>query len=830
MHLGGTLLGWFCRDDRDRSMRNVLLVTLAREPKMHLGRLATAFGVTDRYLWVLRRKAETSGIGAVLLSRMGAKSVVSDQKRRQLRAWFAEGVTPTEACRRQGRRGKKLSRATISRERARWLAEATAEKTVEAVAAVVGKLPTAETAQSTMTSGDEWQLELPTAETAQSTTMGGDSLPSALATELVSPPPTGDAVSQRELDSVGSSATTVTTEGESEREIVREDSANESCAVDSNTACSDAEGRYDGDGRRATEIAADAATCEPVTRTSDATSSSSGADGDGTRDEAVEGGESSGYSKDESVAVLPQRSEPIKSGRHVQHLGTWLLMALAKRDGLHDAVTAIAGEGDSNRIAVDAAVASLAIGEGTIEGVRRLATPTAPLLLRVGHTPTASGVRRRLWRIGEAGGGELLARVSERYVAEHSTSNDEPAVFLVDNHLRPYTGQQTLRKGWRMQDHRVCAGATDYYVHDEDGRPMFRIDVPSHDSLTQWLTPIATRLRDGLGADERILLVYDRAGAFPTQIAALRDAGFELVTYERRPFPELPVTAFDRVVMVRGESYLAHESSLKNLGDGRGRVRRIALRTPENTQINLLAISTEPLERLVAILLGAPERDDASGRWRQENGLKHGVERWGINQLDGRKVIAYPPGTIIPNPRRRRLDRALRLVRAEEGRARCELATLASDAPTPRRERVEADLRDAIERRNQLLANRPSEPDRLAIEDSELADTLVHHRGELKNVVDTIRIVCANGESDLASILANSLSRPKEAKKVVANIFTAPGSVSVTDDEIRIRLAPAANLNEHAAMVDLFTIVNKWKLTMPGDRRSRPLCVTLQPL
>jgi hypothetical protein len=26
------------------------------------------------------------------------------------------------------------------------------------------------------------------------------------------------------------------------------------------------------------------------------------------------------------------------------------------------------------------------------------------------------------------------------------------------------------------------------------------------------------------------------------------------------------------------------------------------------------------------------------GRWRQENGFKHGVERWGINQLDRRST------------------------------------------------------------------------------------------------------------------------------------------------------------------------------------------------
>src|SRR5260221_3318136 len=70
VHLCGTLLGWFGREDRDRSMRNVLLMTLAREPKMHLGRLASAFGITDEYLWELRKKAEVGGLGAVMLVRM----------------------------------------------------------------------------------------------------------------------------------------------------------------------------------------------------------------------------------------------------------------------------------------------------------------------------------------------------------------------------------------------------------------------------------------------------------------------------------------------------------------------------------------------------------------------------------------------------------------------------------------------------------------------------------------------------------------------------------------------------------------------------------------
>lgn len=48
--IGGALMGWFDPEDRDREQRNVLLVTLAKEPTMHFGHLARAFGVGEEYL------------------------------------------------------------------------------------------------------------------------------------------------------------------------------------------------------------------------------------------------------------------------------------------------------------------------------------------------------------------------------------------------------------------------------------------------------------------------------------------------------------------------------------------------------------------------------------------------------------------------------------------------------------------------------------------------------------------------------------------------------------------------------------------------------------
>lgn len=669
--VAGSLIGTYEVDDRDRGPRNILAVTLAKAPGMHLGQLAAAFGISDEYLRILRRKEEDRGIGAVVTGRAGGRGKLSADRIAELHRDFAAGITPAQARTAQPRRGR-VSYQTIWREHQRWLEQVATTRPSVALPA-------------------KGQLTLFAAPAAES-----------------------------------------------------------------------------------------------------------------SRSEAA----------DESIRVERLVSRPVTGGRGrmVQHLGTWLMMALCQREGLHEEAARVDDRpGDGLRIALDAAIAALALGERCVEGVRRLATPSAPLLLRADHTPTASGVRRRLWRLGEEGGGvELHGNVADRYLAVARTAEGELAVFYIDNHMRPYTGDQVVRRGWRMQDKRVRPGSTDYYVHDEDGRPVLRVGVPSHDSLTKWLAPIAKDLRDGLGDEQRILLAFDRAGSFPEELAALRDAGYEWVTYERKGYPLLAASAF-RQVEILGEKVGLHEQRLKNLGKGRGRVRRIAVLVGDR-QINFVASSRETAERLVEILWH---------RWVQENGFKHGVERWGINQLDGRKVEPYPAGTIIPNPFRRRIDRALRLVRSEEGDVRNRLAAAGLDEN--RRSKLEARLRDAVERRAILEMVRPIVPKQIAVEDSELAGSLVRHTGELKAVVDTIRIVCANVEADLAAIVAPHLSKPAEAKKVVANLLAAPGRVEVSPDQIRVSLAPAANRTERAAIAELLALASSWDLTLPGDQRSRPL-------
>lgn len=517
---------------------------------------------------------------------------------------------------------------------------------------------------------------------------------------------------------------------------------------------------------------------------------------------------------EEGNEIVPMTAQAVRGGKHVQHVGCWILLALVGEFGLYDeAQTAFSGRHpDGLRIALDAVICALAIRQQVVEGVRRLATPSGSTLLRAERVPTASGIRKLLYRLLEQteGGVALERQMTERLLAS-AKQTDGAAVFYVDNHMRPYTGKQVVRKGWRMQDRRVLPGTSDYYVHDEDGVPVFRVAVPSHDSLKAWLPPIAARLREALGDDEHIVLAFDRAGAHAEILAALRDSRFDFVTYERAPYPKLPTTVFVPTT-IAGDDVGLYEGRLRNLGEGRGRIRRIVVLTEDGRQVNFLASSTLPAARLVEILWH---------RWCQENAFKHGVERWGINRLDGRGVESYPPGTIIPNPLRRRLDRALRIARAAEGEARRELARFAAEHPRAITARQE--LADAIAQQQSILDVRPFIPKHAPVENTELADRLVKHDGKLKTVIDVIRVVCANAESELAVLIAPHMTRPREAKKLLANLFAAPGTVIVTEQTVHIRLAPAANKAELAAIAQLFEHLNQRKLILPSDHQRLPL-------
>ncbi len=514
------------------------------------------------------------------------------------------------------------------------------------------------------------------------------------------------------------------------------------------------------------------------------------------------------------------------TGTVVQHVGSWLALGGLRELGFYDLAAQHRGDvpGASLRAAIDATAISLALGEGSVEGVRRLETASVDTLLRRRGGISASWTRRVLHDFADVAAKTFPEAMASRLLARAGEGDDR--VFLyVDNHLRPYTGQHVIRKGWRMQDKRAVPGTTDYYVHDEEGCPLWRMSTTSHDSLCAWLMPVVEFAKLSLGDEVTPVLVFDRGGAFPETMAELRDAGAEFVTYERKPYPELGATEFKESLTItlasepRRPIRIAYtEAPGKNLRFGRGRVRRIALLTEEGQQVNLLAVSELPAEALIRGHLA---------RWSlQENQLKHGVERWAINHLDGRRVEEYPPDALVPNPARRRLDRMLKLSHTAEGEAWRNFVR--ADPDDPVRAQYERDARAAMERQRELMALRATVPAIAPVSATPLAGKLRRHELGYKNVLDTLRTALANLESDFAVLLAKHMDRPREAKKLLATLFAAPGTVHVGSRAVTIRLMPAASEAERVALRAFLADIARRRFSLTGDPDRRRLAWALK--
>lgn len=522
--------------------------------------------------------------------------------------------------------------------------------------------------------------------------------------------------------------------------------------------------------------------------------------------------------------------------RYVQHAGALIVLALLQAFGTYRHAerlrqSAIAG-GDVDqrylgktalRVALDAAVIALVIGQQCIEGVRRVATPSAKTLLRIlTKVPSESWVRGVIGRFAEARGPTLHLATSFALIDQAQHQHDPRAWYYIDNHMRPYTGKHVVRKGWRMQDKRVRPGASDYWVHDSDGRPLLRVNSPSHESMLERLRPIASLLREALdhaGAEQtKVALVFDRAGAFPNEMTALRDAGVEFVTYERGPYARLLKTEFDQELVIAGETIRFCEKREKNLGRGRGRVRRIHLLTEDDEQVNIVGISEASTEEMIKALLA---------RWAlQENQFKYGVERLGINKLDGRRVELVPDDEIIPNPARRRLLNAISVARRLEGEALRQLARLPEE--DAKRTRWQQELDRSRQMQLDLEEQRPTMPKKIRVGDTDLAGKLVRHRDSYKLVIDTLRILLANIIAELATSLGPHLSRPAEAKKTLDNLLVAPAVIHATRKLIVVELAPAGTRRERAAFVELLRPINARRLSLPGDPARRRLRFKVQ--
>ena len=292
------------------------------------------------------------------------------------------------------------------------------------------------------------------------------------------------------------------------------------------------------------------------------------------------------------------------------------------------------------------------LGAATIEAVKALSTGEAGPLCGLARLPDRSTLRPRLGALADRLDPLALQRAFATAMLEADPCTS--GVYFVDDHFVPYTGAKPVPKGWDTKHRTAQRGRADTWVLDGAGRAVvFTTGEPS--GLTKTLPPALAQLRAVIGGDARIMLGFDRGGAYPSVFTACRAAGADWVTYRRAPLPApkgLPLAATTTACTGDGQAVVVVCADEPVTIDGYGTARQITL---YEHGAPVLAVLTSDTSTCPVALLRT-----LKARWRIENAFKYAGEHHGIDALADYIADIETSTRPIDNPARKAANAAVK--------------------------------------------------------------------------------------------------------------------------------------------------------------------------
>ena len=211
-----------------------------------------------------------------------------------------------------------------------------------------------------------------------------------------------------------------------------------------------------------------------------------------------------------------------------------------------------------------------ALGAATTEQFKHLAAAEAGPLAGLAVLPGLRALRPQLAAIADRTDPLRLQSMfaSAMLAADPVTSG----VYYVDDHFVPYTGAKPVGKGWNNKRGRAEKGRADTHVTAHDGRAVcFVTGEPS--GLTVTLPKALAELKKAAGPGAKIMLGFDRGGAYAQVFRHCRDQDAHWVTYRRAPLAVpamLPViTTVSYAGRARQIAWAGETVQIKDYGEAR---------------------------------------------------------------------------------------------------------------------------------------------------------------------------------------------------------------------------------------------------------------------
>jgi len=505
-----------------------------------------------------------------------------------------------------------------------------------------------------------------------------------------------------------------------------------------------------------------------------------------------------------------------------RYAGAMLLHAsFARADAAAVLAGAAAGPGRAAGPA-DAALLSavsmcFALGADTIEAFKHLAAVEAGPLAGLGVLPGLRTLRPRLAQIAD--GSDPLAVqalfASAMLAADPVTSG----VYYVDDHFVPYTGARPVAKGWNNKRGRAERGRADTHVTAHDGRAVcFVTGQPSGLSVT--LPPALAELKKAAPPGTKIMLGFDRGGAYPQVFAHCREQDVHWVTYRRAPLAVpamLPViTAITTGGRTRQIAWAGETVQLKDYGQAR--------------QITLFEHGKVALQILTSDFDACPAQilSWLKSRWREENFLKYASENYGIDKICDYIASIETNTKIVDNPARKAASGTVHaaekaLAAAERGLARL----LADPAITPAAKNtrlIPAAQKEITAARKALAAAtaaRDKIPAKLPASDIDPDAKVALLRTCRRGLQMVLRLLAHNAEHWLSNQLNAYLRDDDEYRAITREtiIRGLAGTITYAPAAITVHLDRPRAPRVARALAMLIEEINYTPPVMPGDTR-----------
>lgn len=430
---------------------------------------------------------------------------------------------------------------------------------------------------------------------------------------------------------------------------------------------------------------------------------------------------------------------------------------------------------------------------------------------------------------------ELHRRLAKRRAEDHA---DELATLYVDGHVQVYHGQHRLGKTYATRLKRVARGETDYWVHLRSGRPLLVVHDAANGPFAEVLREqVLPEIRRVVG-EQRVTVVFDRAGWCKDLMWALLEANFDFATYRKGAYDPLDENLFQKETIQR-DGHTVHYELAEDVfaEDGWPPLRLIAVKKKNGHQTHIVASGQATWEALEkAAQPDMPTVEMAwwmFGRWCQENWFRYMREEFLLDVLVEYAAEPDDSQREVVNPERRKLDRQLRAARARLNREEAKHAQWTRGERKTRRKDCKEDspgcgkcarcrlaaqkgvLAEAQAEVKQLLQRREQMPRKIPLGQASDRDP-VKLSYERKLLTDTVKICAYEIETRLLEMAMGTFRRgPWEGRSLIRDILQTSGDLRLSDETLEVHLDQLSTPRATRAMMSICEQLNTLQPQIP---------------